>query len=76
MIFLKIFELVFGIIVLYVLVTQFIFPLIIGTQFLPIFKRQHKIEKEITKARQQMAEYTLEKKLFKLKPKEDKNETR
>lgn len=53
-------EVMFGLVLLYGVVSQLAIPLINGTAIFPFFRKQHKLEAELTEARQEAVETLLE----------------
>jgi F0F1-type ATP synthase membrane subunit b/b' len=61
-------EVVLGLLVILVLVTQIVYPLYKGRQTFPIFRRQQKLEKELAEANQEQYEADLAAEVKKSQP--------
>ena len=60
MIFFKLSEIVLGIVVFVFFATQIIAPAVMNTRFFPFFRKQGKLEKEVTQLNQRDVEEKLE----------------
>lgn len=60
MIFFKLMEIVLGILVLVLFVTQILIPAVKNTSFFPFFRKQGKLEAEVTQLNQRDVEEKLE----------------